>query len=53
MGKIYTETRINHKTKEDKEEYENKFNEALKKQGYSGRVEWFNEKYRELLKGDK
>lgn len=49
----YTETRITHKSLEDKIEYENKLNEALKKQGYKGRVEYIAEKYRELLKGEK
>lgn len=52
MARIYTELRIHHKTLEDKQEYEKKLDEALKKQGYKSRTEWLNEKYRELVKGD-
>ena len=42
----YTEIRIPHKTKEEKEEYESKLNEALKKNGYSGRTEFKRENKR-------
>lgn len=47
----YTETRITHKSLEDKIEYETNLSEALKKNGYKGRVEYMAEKYRELIKG--
>jgi hypothetical protein len=53
MKQIYTEFRITHKTQEDKEEYEQKLNEALKQNGYSGKVDWIKEKYRELIKSSK
>ncbi|EKX79939.1 hypothetical protein [Clostridium botulinum] len=49
-SRIYTEIRIAHKDKEEKEEYEKKLDEALKEQGYKNRAEWLNEKYRDLIK---
>ena len=45
----YTETRVNHKTLEDKIEYENKLNEALLKAGYKDRTEFVRGKFRKLL----
>lgn len=53
MIRIYTEFRIAHKSIEDKKEYEMKLDEALKAAGYRNRVEWINEKYRELVKSGK
>lgn len=53
MAINYTEFRISHKTKEEKQEYELKLDEALKKRGYKSRIEWIKEQYRELLKDDK
>lgn len=50
MARMYTEIRIAHKSKEEKEEYEKRLDEALKKKGYKNRTEWLNEKYRELIK---
>lgn len=50
MPRIYTEFRISHKTLEDKKQYEQKLDDALKKAGYKSRSEWINEKYRELIK---
>lgn len=49
----YTEIRILHKTVEEKKEYESKLNEALKKNGYSGRTEFIREKIRELIRDTK
>lgn len=49
MARVYTEIRIAHKTKEEKQEYERKLDEALKSKGYKSRSEWINEKYRELI----
>ena len=48
-SRICTEIRIFHKSEEEKQEYERKLSEALKLQGYKSRVEWINEKYRELV----
>ena len=45
-----TEIRINHKTKEEKIEYEIKLNEALIKAGYKSRVEFIQESIRNLMK---
>ena len=53
MSKIFTEIRIFHKTKEEKVKYESSLREVLKEQGYKSRVEWFNEKYRELMQKKK
>jgi hypothetical protein len=50
---IYTETRIIHKTLEDKIEFESKLNEALKNNGYSSRVDYLRDKYRQLMEGEK
>jgi len=50
MARIYTEFRISHKTIEEKEEYERKLGEALKKAGYRNKIEFINEKIRELIK---
>ena len=50
IRKIYTELRIPHKSKKDKLEFETKLNKLLRKQGYSSRIEWVREKYRELIK---
>jgi metal-responsive CopG/Arc/MetJ family transcriptional regulator len=50
MPRIYTEFRISHKTLEDKKQYEQKLDDALKNAGYKSRSEWINEKYRELIK---
>lgn len=49
MGRIQTEIRISHKTKEEKQIYEYQLDEALKLKGYKNRAEWINEKYRELV----
>ena len=46
---IYTEIRIRHKSKEEKKEFEEKLDKALKEKGYSGRVEWIKELYRGLI----
>lgn len=48
---IYTEIRIRHKSKEEKGNFEAKLEKALKEKGYSGRVEWIKESYRELING--
>lgn len=53
MGQIYTEIRISHKTKEEKQEYELRLDQALKEHGYRNRTEFVNEKVRDLLKGNK
>lgn len=47
--RLFTEIRITHKTMEEKEQYEQKFDEALKENGYSNRVEFLKEKIRELI----
>ena len=49
MPRIYTEIRISHKSEETKAEYENKFDEALKINGYRTRTEFITEKIRELI----
>ena len=48
---FYTEIRIIHKNKEDKETYEIKLKESLVKAGYSNRTEYVKEKLRDLMKG--
>ena len=53
MAKIYTEIRLPHKSIEEKKEYENKLDEAVKKNGYSSRVEFIREKIRELVRNTK
>ena len=50
VEKIYTELRIPHKCKKDKLKFEFKLNKKLSEQGYSSRIEWVREKYRELIK---
>ena len=48
--KHITEIRINHKSEEEKNEYELKLNEALIKAGYKSRVEFIQESIRNLIK---
>lgn len=50
---IYTEIRIKHNTQEDKANFEKCLDEALKEKGYSNRIEWVKEKYRELINSSK
>jgi hypothetical protein len=50
MARIYTEIRISHKTLEEKQEYEEALDKALKKHGYKTRTEFIQEKIRELIK---
>ena len=47
---IYTEIRIYHSTVEEKEEYEKKLDEALKKNNFKTRLEFVKEKVRELIR---
>lgn len=47
----YTEIRISHKTKEEKQEYEKQLDEALKKEGYKNRAEFIKECVRMLKRG--
>lgn len=53
MARIYTEIRISHKTEEEKKEYEEKLDQALKENGYSNRNEFIKEKIRGLTKNHK
>lgn len=53
MAKIYTEIRLPHKSIEEKKEYENKLDEAIKQNGYSSRAEFVREKIRELIRNTK
>jgi len=46
----YTEVRIKHNSVKDKIEYEKKLAEALKREGYKNRVEYFKECIRNLSK---
>jgi len=47
---FYTEIRIMHKSKEEKEQYEKEFNEALKDQRYKTKTEFFQEAVRDLIR---
>jgi len=48
----YTEIRINHKSKKDKKEFEEKLKKALVENGYKDRTEFIREKLRGLLNGN-
>lgn len=47
---IYSEFRITHKTKDEKEDFDIKLQNSLKLHGYKTKAEWIKDKYRELLK---
>lgn len=49
MARIQTTIRIEHKTQEDKKEFEKKLDEALRKRHYRSRTEWVKEKAREII----
>lgn len=53
MARIYTELRIQHKSLAEKQEYEQKLDEALKNKGYNSRIEFIQEKIRELTNENK
>lgn len=49
MARIYTEIRVHHKSLAEKEAYDKKLEEALKKNGYKSKAEWVNDMYRKLV----
>lgn len=49
-NRIQTKFVIDHKTQEDREEYEKKLDKALKNGGYSTRIEFIKESIRRLIK---
>jgi len=49
MTRYSTEIRIQHKTLEEKQEYESKLGKSLLKMGYSNRTEFTKEKIRDLI----
>lgn len=49
MPRIYTEIRIPHESREDKEQYEAELDKALKRISYSSRAEWLRQCVRDAI----
>jgi metal-responsive CopG/Arc/MetJ family transcriptional regulator len=49
MARIFTEFRIEHKTLEEKQEYEERLHKVLKKLMYKSRTEWLRQMVRDAV----
>lgn len=49
MNRLYTEIRIYHKDEAEKQEYESRLHNAIKRLGYKSRTEWLRQMVREAI----